>query len=76
VPRTFRINDDSKTLGELTPADVDHLRRHPDPDAAADPAQLEQLAEDMRRGGAAKVDDLGREAADRWARTIGIIPKF
>jgi hypothetical protein len=30
----------------------------------------------MRRGGAAKVDDLGREAAERWARLIGVIPKF
>jgi hypothetical protein len=76
VSQNVRINDRTKAFGDLTAADIDQLRDHPDRDVAIDPDRLDELADDMRRGGAAKVDDLGREAAERWARLIGVIPKF
>jgi hypothetical protein len=76
VSRNVRIHDRTKAFGDLTAADIDQIRDHPDPDVPIEPHRLDELAEDMRRGGAAKVDDLGREAAARWARLIGVIPKF
>ncbi|MDX6534740.1 MAG: hypothetical protein QOF68_2484 [Gaiellales bacterium] len=72
----FRIDDRQKAFGDLTAADLEQIRDHPDRGFPIESYRLDELVEDMRRGGAAKVDDLGREAAERWARLIGVIPKF
>jgi hypothetical protein len=72
----FRIDDRQKAFGDLTAADLEQIRDRPDPGFPIESHRLDELVEDMRRGGAAKVDDLGREAAERWARLIGVIPKF
>jgi hypothetical protein len=72
----FRIDDRRRAFGDLTIDDITWIRDHPDPGSPLGPDELNELIETMRRGGAAKVDDLGREAAERWARTIGIVPKF
>jgi hypothetical protein len=66
----------TKAFGDLTADELRQIRDHPDRDFPIEPYRLDELVEDMRRGGAAKVDDLGREAAERWARLIGVIPKF
>jgi hypothetical protein len=76
VEQVFRIDGQEKRFCELTPADLDWLRTHPDPDFPVDDQHLEGVGAEMRRGGAATIDDLGTEAARRWRSLIGVIPKF